>query len=250
MRFRMWQDGGMEPVSKNNNILVRTLERIHLISWIMGWESAMSTWRAAGSATLSILFAALAPLEHMRPMETFVLALALFALVPVAWSHLRPLVARGDKSSAPDAALQEAPNLHITCHGQGKANPDGTWHELFGIDNNGGNTATGIAFGGLTWTERKGFALAEPMPQIAPGNHEIAHLALTVGNGHIMLGQFLRQPEVKPTIVDPTVTVTFQDPNGNRFCCDYALRAEINGEVTWNPIGLVRPLKPESGKLS
>lgn len=126
-------------------------------------------------------------------------------------------------------SLGVAPRPLITYDGAGVM-VEGRWAELLNIYNDGPITAKGISFGDLTWVERRTFTICRAIPEVPTKNHGTAYLAFNAENGQ-RLNDFLHQrPDLKPT-----VTVSFQDPNGNQFFCDYELKPEIDGRVTWNP---------------
>ncbi len=155
------------------------------------------------------------------------------------WKRIRKLLSLQIRISWGGPRPDTAPRPLITYDGVG-VKLDGGWAELFEIYNDGPTTAAAISFGELQWVERRPFTLCRATPSVPTKNQCTAYLALNVPNGE-HLGQFLHRAELKDA--KPTVTVTFQDPGGNQFSCNYALCAGEGKRVIWNPSS-VRRLKP------
>jgi hypothetical protein len=142
-------------------------------------------------------------------------------------------------------ALETAPRPLITYDGAGEKIGE-RLADIIPIYNDGPTLATMISFGPLTWVDQRFFATAREIKPIPSKNQGTACLTFESRSpDHARIGPFVQFRESQG--LKPTVTVTFQDPDGNLFCCDYTLHYKIGGTMRWNP-DPVRQLELEDWK--
>jgi len=134
-------------------------------------------------------------------------------------------------SSHEDALLAQAPKPLIT-HSVG--DHEGRPMEVLEFFNDGPTTMKSISVDGVSWKEHRHFTSIMENPFIPSRHREAIRLLFNDGDHFARLESVLRKPEMAQASV-PTVTVTFQDSNGNTFARDYELKTKPYGGINWNP---------------